>query len=62
MYIQIAGVNELILCIREMHSRQRVAKIIGQVISKCSWLAVQTGVNLLDALEASAIQLQGRRV
>lgn len=39
-----------------------VAKIGGQVISKSSWLAVQTGVNLLDELEVNAIQLQGSRV
>lgn len=62
MCIQIGGVNKLILCTGEMHSRQRVAKIIGQVISNSSWLAVQTGVNLLDELEASTTQLQGSRV
>jgi len=62
MCIQLAGVNEFILCIGEMHSRPMVAKIGGQVISKSSWLAVQTGVNLLDELEVNAIQLQGSRV
>lgn len=62
MCIQIDGVNKLILCIGEMHNRQRVAKIIGQVISNSSWLAVQTGVNLLDELEANTTQLQGSRV
>lgn len=59
MRIQIAGVNEFILCVREAHSRQRVAKIIGQVISNCSWLAAQTGVNLLAAGEGSAAQMRG---
>lgn len=58
MCVHIAGVNEFILSNREKHSRQRVAKITGQVISRCSWLAAQAGVNLLDALEASAIQMQ----
>lgn len=58
MCIQTAGVNEFILCPGEMHSRPRVAKIIGQVISKRSWLAPQTGVNLLDALEGSAVQMR----
>lgn len=56
--VQIAEVNEFILCSREMYSGKRAAKIIGQVFSKCSWLASQAGVNLLDALKASAIQMQ----
>lgn len=34
-----------------------MAKITGQVISKCSWLAPHTGVNLLGALGVSAIQM-----
>lgn len=58
MCTQIAEVNEFILCTRVMHSGQRVAKIIGQVLPKCSWLAPQAGVNLLDALKASAVQVQ----
>lgn len=58
MCIQIAGVNEFILCPGEMQSRQKVAKITGQVISKRSWLAPQAGVNLLDALEGSAARMR----
>lgn len=56
--VQIAEVNGFILCTREMHSGQRVAKITDQVLSECSWLPPQAGVNLLDALKASAIQMQ----
>lgn len=56
--VQTAEVNGFILCTREMHSGQRVAKIMGQVLSKCSWLASRAGVNLLDAFKARAIQMQ----
>lgn len=58
--IQIAGVNEFILRSRETRGGQRVAKITGQVVSRCSWLARRGGVNPLPASEASAARMHSK--